>query len=69
MSMTKYKKGMVLQSKASNTIITLTNRASGNRHWNTRKRGSKNNHKVHEQTLDKFYEVLKKTQEENSNDC
>jgi hypothetical protein len=67
MSMTKYKKGLVLQSKASNTTITLTNKASGNRHWNTRKQGSKNNHKVHEQTLDKFYE-LKKTQEEKLND-
>ena len=68
MRMTKYKKGMVLQSKASNTIITLTNRASGNRHWNTRKQGSKNNHKVHEQTLDKFYEVLKKIREEKQDD-
>lgn len=65
--MTKYKTGVVLKSKASNTTITLTNRASGNRHWNTRKQGSKNNHKVHEQTLDKFYEVLKK-QEENYSD-
>lgn len=56
--MSVYKKGMVLQSKTSNTIITLTNRASGNRHWNTRKRGSKNNHKVHEETLKKFYEIV-----------
>lgn len=58
MSSTKYKKGMVLQSKTSNTTVTLTNRASGNRHWNTRKQGSKNNHKVHEETLKKFYEVV-----------
>jgi len=54
--MTKYKKGMTLKSKTSNTVITLVNRASGNRHWNTKKHGSKNSHKIHEGTLDKFYE-------------
>ena len=56
MSKTKYKKGMLLKSKTSNTVIELTNRYSGNRHWNTKKVGSKNSHKVHEGTLDKFYE-------------
>jgi len=61
MRTTKYKKGMVLQSKTSNTTVTLTNRASGNRHWNTRKQGSKNNHKVHEETLKKFYEIIEVT--------
>ena len=56
--MTKYRKGMTLKSTTSNTVITLVNRASGNRHWNTKKQGSKNSHKVHEGTLDKFYEEV-----------
>ena len=60
--MSRYKKGMVLQSKSGGLTITLTNRASGNLHWNTRKHGSKNNHKVHEKTLDKFYELKKEKQ-------
>ena len=66
----RYRKGMSLKAKLSNSVVVLVNRASGNRHWNTKKIGSKNNHKVHECTLDKFYTIqaeLKKT-EENSND-
>tara|TARA_B110000503_G_scaffold12175_1_gene16436 strand:+ start:797 stop:988 length:192 start_codon:yes stop_codon:yes gene_type:complete len=50
-----YRKGMRLKSKLSTSVIVLVNRASGNRHWNTQKIGSKNNHKIHEGTLDKFY--------------
>lgn len=61
--MTKYKRGMRLKSKASNTVITLTNKSSGNRHWNTVKDGSKNNHAVHEGTLDKYYMVIQKENE------
>ena len=67
----RYRRGMMLKSKSSTSVIVLRNRASGNKHWNTQKVGSKNNHKVHEGTLDKFYTIqaeLKKTQQENSND-
>lgn len=54
----KYKRGMRLKAKGSNTVITLINKKSGNRHWNTAKEGSKNNHTVHEGTLDKYYIVI-----------
>jgi hypothetical protein len=62
--MSNYKRGMKLKSKTSGSIITLTNRASGNLHWNTKKTGSKNNHKIHEGTLDKFYTELKGEKDE-----
>ena len=68
----RYRSGMKLEAKLSKSVILLVNRASGNRHWNTQKIGSKNNHKVHEGTLDKFYTIqaeLKKTQEERTNDA
>ena len=56
--MTKqYRKGMRLKSNTSKSVLILVNRASGNKHWNTQKTGSKNNHKIHEGTLDKFYSV------------
>ena len=67
----RYRSGMRLEAKLSNSVLLLVNRASGNRHWNTQKVGSKNNHKVHEGTLDKFYTIqaeLKKTQKEQTND-
>ena len=67
----RYRKGMRLEAKLSNSVIILVNRASGNKHWNTQKVGSKNNHKVHEGTLDKFYTIqaeLKKTQKGQTND-
>ncbi len=57
-SKVKYKPGMVLTSKTSTVTIELINRKSGNRHWNTRKVGSKKSHMVHEGTLDKYYEPL-----------
>ena len=63
----RYRKGMTLEAKLSNSVLMLVNRASGNRHWNTKKIGSKNNHKVHEGTLDKFYTIqaeLEKTREQ-----
>jgi hypothetical protein len=59
--MTKYKIGMVLQSKTSAVRIKLTSRYNGNGHWNSTKvnEGSSNkNHRVHETTLNKFYEVV-----------
>ena len=62
----RYRKGVKLESKLSNSVIVLVNRASGNKHWNTQKVGSKNNHKIHEGTLDKFYTIqseLKQTEE------
>ena len=62
----RYRKGVKLESKLSNSVIVLVNRASGNKHWNTKKVGSKNNHKIHEGTLDKFYTIqseLKQTEE------
>ena len=56
--MTKwYRRGVRLESKLGNSVIILVNRASGNKHWNTQKVGSKNNHKIHEGTLDKFYTI------------
>ena len=67
----RYRSGMRLEAKLSNSVLLLVNRASGNRHWNTQKVGSKNNHKIHEGTLDKFYTIqaeLKKTQKEQTND-
>ena len=58
----KYRKGMKLKSKTSGLVITLTGKASGNNHWNTRKGRSKNNHTVHEGTLDKFYVEVRETE-------
>ena len=54
----KYKKGNILKSLTSNTVIKLLNRKSGNRHWNTQKIGGKKSHMVHEGTLDKYYEKI-----------
>ena len=51
----RYRKGMRLKSNTSKSVLTLVNRATGNHHWNTKKDGSKNSHKIHEGTLDKFY--------------
>ena len=62
----RYRRGMRLESKLGKLVIILVNRASGNKHWNTRKIDSKNNHKIHEGTLDKFYTIqadLEKTGE------
>ena len=67
----RYRKGMRLKSNTSKSVLTLVNRATGNHHWNTKKDGSKNNHKIHEGTLDKFYTIqaeLEKTQKEQTND-
>ena len=55
-----YKVGMILQSKTSSVRIKLTSKHNGNGHWNSTKinEGSSNkNHRVHEGTLKKFYEV------------
>ena len=60
----RYRSGMRLEAKLSNSVIILVNRASGNKHWNTQKVGSKNNHKVHEGTLDKFYTIQAETKEQ-----
>lgn len=54
----EYKKGMVLKCKTSNALIKLINRFSGNRHWNTKKLNGGKSHKIHEGTLDKFYEPI-----------
>lgn len=55
----KYKIGMILKSKTSNVVIKLTSKHNGNGHWNSTKiNGSNKNHRVHEGTLDKFYEVI-----------
>lgn len=56
----KYKKGMILQSKTSLVIIKLTSKHNGNGHWNSCKVNStsKTQHRVHEGTLDKFYEEV-----------
>ena len=60
----RYRRGMRLEAKLSKSVIILVNRASGNKHWNTQKVGSKNNHKVHEGTLDKFYTIQAELKEE-----
>ena len=55
-----YKVGMILKSKTSAVRIKLTSRHNGNGHWNSTKinEGSSNkNHRIHEGTLKKFYEV------------
>ena len=57
----RYRRGVRLESKLGNSVIILVNRASGNKHWNTQKVGSKNNHKIHEGTLDKFYTIQAET--------
>ncbi len=57
----KYKVGMILQSKTSNVTIKLTSKHNGNGHWNSTKinEGSSNkNHRVHEGTLQKYYEII-----------
>lgn len=56
----KYKKGMRLKAKTSSVVIELTSKYGGNGHWNTKRVNStsKVSHKVHEGTLDRFYEVL-----------
>lgn len=57
--MKKYKVGCVLKSKTSNVVIKLTSLHNGNGHWNSCKIGGSNkNHRVHEKTLDKFYDVV-----------
>jgi hypothetical protein len=54
----KYKVGMVLHSKTSNVTIKLTSKHNGNGHWNSTKIGGSNkNHRIHEGTLNKFYEL------------
>jgi hypothetical protein len=54
-----YKIGMVLKSKTSNVLIRLTSKHNGNGHWNSTKIGGSNkNHRVHEGTLDKFYQPI-----------
>ena len=60
----RYRRGMRLESNLGKLVIILVNRASGNRHWNTQKVGSKNNHKIHEGTLDKFYTIQAETKEQ-----
>ena len=56
----KYKCGMILQSKTSPVKIQLVSKFNGNGHWNSKKIGSHSKgkaHRIHEGTLDKFYEV------------
>jgi hypothetical protein len=64
----RYRKGVKLKSKLSNLVIVLVNRASGNKHWNTKKVGSKNNNKIHEGTLDKFYTIESELKKQENND-
>lgn len=52
--------GQVYKSKNSNTYIKIVSKFSGNRHWNTQKLPhSKKSHKIHEGTLEKFYQLIK----------
>lgn len=56
-----YKVGMILKSKTSDVVIKLTSKHNGNGHWNSTKinEGSSNkNHRIHEGTLKKYYEVI-----------
>lgn len=53
--MSKVKIGQKYKSMTSNSIITITSKKSGNGHWNTRKDNSKNNHTIHEGTLNKYW--------------
>lgn len=57
----RYKVGMTLRSKTSDVILRLTGKHNGNGHWNSTKinEGSSNkNHRIHESTLSKYYDVL-----------
>ena len=54
----KYKKGQLWKSKDTGVVLELINKKSGNKHWNTKKVGGKNAHKIHEGTLIKFYELI-----------
>lgn len=52
----KFKKGMVLGDKKTGRLILIKSKASGNKHWNCV--CGRKNHKIHEGTLLKFYEVI-----------
>ncbi len=53
------KKGQKWKSKLGGFVIEITSKLTGNGHWMTRKiNGSGNNHKVHEGTLSRFYELI-----------
>lgn len=56
----KYKVNMVLVDKKTGQLIKLTSKHNGNGHWNTKKLNSttKKVHRIHEGTLNKYYEVL-----------
>ena len=54
----KIKVGQLWKSKDSGTVLTITGKKSGNRHWNTKKLGGKKSHKIHEGTLLKFYQLI-----------
>lgn len=53
----QYRRGMTLKNKITGKLFVLRNRATGNKHWNISAMKGATNHRVHEGTLAKFYEV------------
>ncbi len=51
----QYRRGMILVNKSTGKKLRLMHRATGNRHW-LAVTESGVSHKVHEGTLDKFYQ-------------
>lgn len=56
--MREVKIGQKWKSKDSGVVLEIISKFSGNRHWNTKKVGRKDSHKIHEGTLYKFYDLL-----------
>ena len=54
----KVKVGQIYKSKTSGIEIQILKKASGNRHWLSKKvRGGRATHRIHEGTLKKYYEA------------
>jgi hypothetical protein len=57
----KIKKGQLWKSKASNVIVRIIGKWSGNKHWLIENPQRKNSsHHIHEGTLKKFYNLITK---------
>lgn len=52
------KKNQIWKSKSSGSCIQILSKHSGNKHWNTKKLSGGKAHKIHEGTLQKYYELV-----------
>lgn len=50
--------GQRWKSKSGGFVVTVTAKATGNKHWTTARDGNRRSHTTHEGTLRKFYELL-----------